>query len=279
MTRHGAPPSRPIEGGAVEADVATTIRALETPEELEGCVREQRETWGEDYKDIVPAAILQVAQKVGGVAAGGFVDDALVGFVFGLTGIRNGRLAHWSHMLAVQPEFRNHGIGRRLKEFQRARALALGVEVMNWTFDPLVARNAHLNLNRLGVSVEEYVPNMYGDTGSALHRFGTDRFIVHWPLTATPSRPAPPLEHLESLPVVDPGVAPTAARVRIEIPHDAEAMFMGAPEEALAWRERTRRAFLSCVAAGYRVERFHREPGTDRCFYVMASAAAEEERS
>jgi chorismate synthase len=276
MKRDARPGSLAQGTRSLKADVDVTIRALHTLEEFEGCVREQRATWGEDYRDVVPAAILQVARKVGGVVAGAFVDDALIGFVFGLTGLRHGRLVHWSHMLAVHPELRDHGIGRRLKEFQREQVLALGVEIMNWTFDPLVARNAHLNLNRLGVQVEEYVPDMYGDTGSQLHRFGTDRFIVSWRLTDSGLRPESPSVGLASLPLVELGAAPTAARVRIEMPHDVEAMFVAAPDEAVRWRERTRAAFQSCVSRGYRVEGFHREPGTDRCFYVMASDAAGE---
>lgn len=263
-------PSLEEDPSAAEpAELPVEIHALHTHVELTGCVRLQRETWGEDYNDIVPASILQVAQKVGGVSAGAFLGEALVGFVFGLTGIRNGNLVHWSHMLAVEPELRNHGIGRHLKEYQRAEMLARGVSVMNWTFDPLVARNAHLNLNRLGVSIEEYVPDMYGDTGSALHRFGTDRFIVSWPLAASPPRPAPVTAALADLPIVGADTIPTAPRVRIEIPHDAEAMFAHAPADAVAWRQRTQRAFLSCVARGYRIAGFYCEPHTQRCFYLL----------
>src|SRR5690606_28979184 len=102
--------------------------------------------------------------------------------VFGLTGLEHGRLVHWSHMLAVRPEWRDLGVGTRLKAYQREAVARLGVEVIYWSFDPLMARNAHLNLNRLGARVAEYVEDMYGATGSTLHAgLGTDRLVVVWP--------------------------------------------------------------------------------------------------
>src|SRR5581483_6808097 len=140
------------------------------------------------FSERVPAALLKVAQRIGGIAAGAFAPDGrIVGFVFGLTGIENGEIVHWSDMLAVHADFRDHGIGRHLKEFQRATLAPLGVTRIYWTFDPLVARNAHLNLNRLGARVVEYVPDMYGaETSSSLHRgVGTDRFVVAWSINGT----------------------------------------------------------------------------------------------
>src|SRR5690606_23276161 len=104
-------------------------------------------------------------------------------FVFGLTGLRAGRPSHWSDMLAVRPEMRGRGLAIELKRFQRDEVLALGVEEMLWTFDPLRAGNAHLNLNKLGAVARAYRPDMYGATGSPLHDgIGTDRFVAFWPL-------------------------------------------------------------------------------------------------
>lgn len=160
------------------------IRPLRGLEECRACETLQRRIWGEEFSELAPASLQRIAQKVGGVASGAFhPDEGLVGFVFGLTGVRDGEPVHWSHMLAVRRDFRDRGLGRRLKEHQRELLLAEGVETAFWTFDPLVARNAHFNLNRLGVRVEEYVPEMYGETGSPLHRgLGTDRFLVAWDL-------------------------------------------------------------------------------------------------
>ena len=159
------------------------VRPLESHKELSACVVLQKRIWGEDYEDVVPASVLKVSQNVGGVALGAFLNGkGPLGFVYGLTGVREGHLTHWSHMLGVLKEHRGKGIGQRLKQAQREWLVARGVIEMRWTFDPLVSGNAHFNLNCLGVRVHRYVPEMYGDTGSALHSFGTDRFIVHWDL-------------------------------------------------------------------------------------------------
>src|SRR5918992_2793137 len=160
------------------------IRPLRTTDELLACVELQRATWGDAFADLVPASILKVSQRVGGVAAGAVDGDGrLLGFVFGLTGIERGRIVHWSDMLAVRADARDLGLGRLLKEYQRDAVRALGGTVVYWTYDPLVARNAHLNFNKLGVRVVEYVEEMYGETDSDLHRgLGTDRFIVAWPV-------------------------------------------------------------------------------------------------
>lgn len=243
------------------------LRALKTHADLNAAVELQRLTWGADYTDCVPASILKVSQLVGGVSAGAFAADGrLVGFVYGLTGVREGRLVHWSHMLAVLPEYRNHGVGRRLKEFQRDALRPTGVEKIEWTFDPLVARNAHLNLNRLGATVDAYVPDMYGDTGSALHAFGTDRFIVSWPVTE--ATPAPSLAQLpdswQRAPSLDGG-EPVGPVVRIEIPRDVESM---AAVDARVWRGETRGAFVRALASGYRVVAF--VPGSPTCSYILS---------
>src|SRR3970040_1620502 len=162
---------------------AILIRPLSSAEELAQGVAIQRLTWGDEFTEVVPATILQICQKVGGVAAGAFDrNDQMLGFVFGLTGVHHGRLVHWSHMLAVTPEARGLGLGKRLKLYQREMLLQMGVVEVRWTFDPLVAQNANLNINALGTDMERYVPEMYGNnTGSDLHSgLGTDRLVALW---------------------------------------------------------------------------------------------------
>ena len=165
------------------------VRDLAGHAELEAAVVLQEETWGEGFHERVPPSTLLVAQKLGGVVAGAFAPGgALVGFVFGMTGVRHGQLVHWSDMLAVRPEWRGHGVGQALKRFQRERCRALGIATIFWTFDPLAARNARLNLNRLGARVDDFVPDMYGaNTGSPLHDLGTDRLVASWPVAAEPA--------------------------------------------------------------------------------------------
>lgn len=263
------------------------VRQLRTHDEFVRCVELQHDVWGASFTERVSVGMLKVVQRIGGIAAGAFEEDGrLVGFVFGLTGVEGGRLVHWSDMLAVRERLRDHGIGRRLKEFQRDTVRKLGVSRIYWTFDPLVSRNAHFNLTRLRAQVVEYVPDMYGgETNSALHRgVGTDRFIVAWDIEgashgvagddaangASPGSDAPVLnpvgdDGLPALPNVD-GQVP--ATVRIAVPEAIEQVQSQSVESAARWRATTRRAFTWALAQGYHVSAFVRDDGAHYGFYV-----------
>ncbi|GJG89182.1 hypothetical protein tb265_43630 [Gemmatimonadetes bacterium T265] len=273
---------------------AVVVRRVETLAEYHACVAIERETWGADFREYVPATILMVAQKLGGVVAGAFAPDgALLGFVFGMAGTLDGRPVHWSDMLAVRPGARGARVGERLKHFQRDLARAAGAVAMYWTFDPLVARNAHLNLARLGARVVEYVPNMYGDdTGSVLHAgLPTDRLIARWDLTradgaaadgAAPDAAAPDGDGARARhgPVVTavardgtPGFAPAppeAGFVRIAVPPDFLDL---SPGLRGAWRAAVREAFLAYLARGYEVTGFRRAAGDALPYYELERAA------
>ena len=158
------------------------LRDLDGFGDFDAVVRLQREVWGGDYDDVVPRSLFVVAVKTGGILVGAD-DDAgrLVGFVFSMPGIRHGHAIQWSHMLAVSPAARGHALGLRLKLAQRDRAIARGCDLVEWTYDPLLAGNAHLNVRRLGSVVEAYVDDVYGASTSPLHAGSpTDRFIASW---------------------------------------------------------------------------------------------------
>lgn len=268
---------------------AFEIRPLRAHKEYLACVALQDATWGANFSERVPAAILKVSQRIGGVTAGAFDgDDRLMGFVFGMTGVENGRLIHWSDMLAVQPEARDSGLGNRLKLYQRDAVRAIGVSVIYWTFDPLVAKNANLNFTKLGVRALEYVRDMYGaDTDSVLHRgVGTDRLIVAWdigePEQRTSSERDPRrLLQVESAPVInregfripDSGFLHSGAEspnfARIQIPLDIQRVQAESLESAAAWRESSRSAFLAAFAAGYEIAGFYPDRHADAGYYVM----------
>jgi predicted GNAT superfamily acetyltransferase len=255
-------------------DDGIVIRPLASIADYDEAVALQDETWGAGFSDRVPAAILRVGQKVGGVSAAAFdADGRMLGFVFGLTGVRDGRLVHWSDMLAVREHARGKHLGERLKIYQRDVLRDIGVQTMFWTFDPLVARNAHFNLNRLGASIADYVPNFYGaNTGSILHGgLPTDRLVAEWELTAHTAAPARSANgtggRYEDVPrtaIVEGGEPrgivplPDTARVYVPIPRDIETVLSSDAGVALSWRLATRDAIMHYLARGYRVTAFHR---------------------
>ena len=255
----------------------TTFRPLSSLPDYEACIELQRLTWGRDFSDVVPLSILKITQKAGGIAAGAFSQEGqMLGFVYGLAGYEGGRAFHWSHMLAVDPQARDLGLGTRLKLYQREVLLPLGIEEVRWTYDPLEARNAHLNFNHLGAGVAEYVEDMYaGELWSDLAKgIGTDRFIVSWKIAservtrALADRRVGSEAPFREAPVTDQELA-EAPRVQVEIPENVQALKEQDLDAAAAWRASTRRAFEHYLAQGYRVEVFYRDPAEKRCFYGL----------
>ncbi|HLO01115.1 MAG TPA: GNAT family N-acetyltransferase [Pyrinomonadaceae bacterium] len=138
------------------------IRECVTIDELDSCVRLQRDVFGLPDLEISPRRHLIVSRQAGGWTLGAFVDEHLVGFVHHLAAVRGSEIFGYSHMMAVHPGFQNQGVGARLKWAQRERALREGRGFIRWTWDPMQARNAHFNLNRLGVTANTYAENFYG---------------------------------------------------------------------------------------------------------------------
>jgi len=141
--------------------------------------RIERQIWGEDIT--VPTPIFVVADHTGGQVLGAYDGDKMVGMTLALAGIRGSSRFLHSHMTAVLPEYQNHGVGRRLKLFQRQDALKRGIGLVEWTFDPLELKNAHFNFSRLGAVARRYIPDCYGVTESPLHAgLPTDRLVAEW---------------------------------------------------------------------------------------------------
>ena len=275
-SRDGATPSLIAE----RADIR--IRPI-TPPDYQACVDLQEEVWGPGYADTVPGSLLQVTAYVGGIVLGAFTTTGeLAGFLYGLTGVVDGEIVHWSHLLGVRDATRNLGVGRMLKEAQRAELARRGVQRMSWTFDPLVAKNAHLNLNRLGARVLKYVPDMYGTTSSPLHYgLATDRLIVSVDTSAAPPVEQPPVEQ-PPVPVLslEPQSGDLAMKdgelppsVRIEIPTNIRLVIEQSLATAVAWRQSVRGSFQWALGNGYDVTGLYREPVTSRSFYTLAKRA------
>jgi chorismate synthase len=273
------------------------IRPFASIEDYRVCLALQEETWGKGFSERVSPAILKVAQILGGVSSGAFASDGrLVGFVFGLTGPKDGEVVHWSDMLAVRPELRDAGLGRKLKAYQRTEVLSRGIEKMLWTFDPLRSRNAHLNVTRLGAVVREYAVDMYGDTDSPLHRgIGTDRFVALWLLTSSrvEERIAALDQRSAELPVsvdshapfalaaeqggawprpAEPRLSLRSDAVRVSIPADVGSLMEDDLPLAVSWREATRATFVHYLGHGYEVREFER--GATVSTYQLNRSAA-----
>ena len=159
-------------------DSGVEIRKCRTLEDFEGAVEIQHRIWGGDQ--VVPVPIFVVAAHSGGQVLGAFEEGRMIGFTLAFAGVREGYYLH-SHMAAVVPELRDRGIGRRLKLAQREDALARGIQLIEWTFDPLESKNAYFNLKKLGAIARRLIPNCYGITKSALHHgLPTDRLVAEW---------------------------------------------------------------------------------------------------
>jgi predicted GNAT superfamily acetyltransferase len=259
--------------------MSLSFRDLTTLDDFAAVVNLERRIWGPGYEDVVPVPILAVTVKRGGILVGAFDGDRMVGFVYSMAGLKDGRPTQWSHMLGVAEEYRDAGLGFRLKLLQRERALAMGLDLVEWTFDPMQAANAHLNFAKLGVIVEEYEENAYGESASPLHAGNpTDRFVAEWwirkphverrvalsgPFVLESSeiadaRPANRMRAAgEWLECAGVDLSLDVRRLTVQIPVGFTDMLSRNPELALAWRLRTREIFTTYFARGYRAVDFH----------------------
>jgi predicted GNAT superfamily acetyltransferase len=255
-----------------------TYRDLVSLQDFAAVVELERQIWGPGYDEVVPVPILAVSVHRGGILIGGFDGDRMIAFVYSLPGIKDGKPTQWSHMAGVVAEYRNAGLGLALKMLQRERTLAMGLDLIEWTYDPLQAMNAHLNFAKLGVVAQEYAENIYGESSSPLHQGNpTDRFVAEWwirtPHVARRLEPAGPLtlrtsELADAVPVnrttptgewlesVDVDLSLDARRLLVEIPMGFTDMLARAPELALAWRICTRAIFTTYFDRGYRAVDF-----------------------
>lgn len=258
-------------------------RDLSTLEEFGAVVELERVIWGPGYTDVVPVPILAVTVHRGGILIGAFDETQptapMIGFVYSLPGIKHGRPTQWSHMLGVLDAYRNDGIGYRLKLLQRDKALTMGLDLIEWTYDPMQAMNAHLNFTKLGVVVAEYAENVYGESASPLHKGNpTDRFVAEWWIRQTPVPCDLTGVALANLSVpsgewhdcADLRIDLEAPRIAVEIPTGFTEMLTRAPALALAWRMATRRIFTTYLGRGYKVVGFVLDRQARNGTYLLA---------
>ena len=229
------------------------IRSCDTLGELESCVELQRHVWGYSDAELVPIPILIIAHKTGGHVLGAFDDDKLAGFALGFAGHHAGIPYVHSHFLAVLPEYRDRGVGRALKLQQREHCLRQDIHLIEWTFDPLEIKNAHLNIIRLGSIIRKFIPNLYGVTSSRLHgNLPTDRLVAEWRLGSPRVKATlagnPPL--------------PQASAIRVSLPRDIAQMRQDDPAAARTIQSELRRDFTHHFSRGYAVTGFQLEDST-----------------
>ena len=263
------------------------IRPLRTLADFEGCVRIQRDVWGHADLDITPVHNFRISVETGAILLGAFSGRRLVGYVYSFPALLDGAVCQHSHHLAVVPGFQRRGLGFALKRAQWREALRRGFRLMTWTYDPLKARNANLNLHALGAIGRRYLDDFYGPTPSLVLGPGlpTDRLLIEWPIATkrvrdrmAGRRPAPlDPERLPQAVQAAPGgayprIVPrrpdlrrTDARLLVELPRDIRDL-RGVPGLVGRWQGVVRSALKRYFAAGYRLDDFI---AGERAFYVL----------
>jgi predicted GNAT superfamily acetyltransferase len=276
------------------------LRILEDPAEMAAVEGLQRIVWPGSETDVIPAHLLRAITHNGGLLIGAFLKERLVGFVLGFPGLEftpdGPRPKHASHELAVDPEFRNQGVGFALKRAQWQMVRHQGVDHITWTFDPLLSRNAYLNITRLGAVCSTYLREFYGEMRDGLNAgLPSDRLLMDWWINSTrvwrrlskrARRPLDLANYLAAganianparlaasgLPQPAEETAPAGAAVMlVEIPADFQALRTADPGLALAWRLHVRGLFESLFRDGYLATDFvHLRGAQPRSFYVFS---------
>jgi predicted GNAT superfamily acetyltransferase len=243
------------------------IREVSSIEEYDACIRLQRDVFGLPDLEISPRRHLIVSRMAGGWTLGAFDAGTLVGFVHHLAAVSGERIFGYSHMMAVAPEYQNRGVGARLKWAQRMRALSEGRDFIKWTFEPMRARNAHFNLNRLGVVIREYAINFYGtdystnpaEKAAGISGMGSDRLFANWDLNS------PRVKALAA------GVEyPLGAPDRVvEIPANFSELLKSDPEAGKHEQLRVREEFLNALGEGLVCRAFQRDAERPRYLFYQ----------
>jgi predicted GNAT superfamily acetyltransferase len=287
-------------------ETTVKIRPLSRAADLEEILNIQRRVWGHGETDLTPAHQFRITVRLGAILLGGWIGRRLAGFVYSFPAVFEGRNVQHSHLLAVLPEDQGRGVGRSLKWAQRDRAIELGYDLITWTFDPLQAKNANLNIHSLGAVTRTYWRDFYGAQEALVLGPGirTDRFLVEWPIKSgrvagrragvapitVPPDPAYALAAKnESQAPGRPGRAGRAKAevpprpgkpdlalggkiILVEVPRAVNAL-RDHPDVIATWQKGLRSALEHYLARGYVVDDFIFGA---RSFYVLRHAPAEE---
>jgi len=238
-----------------------TIRILTEMRDFEKCVNLQRDTWGWADLDLLPARFLVVQHHIGGLLLGAFEGDRMIAFLNAIPGIRNG-MPYWhSHMLAVAREYWNSGVGSELKIAQRDHARVRGIRLIEWTFDPLESKNAHINIEKLGVIIRRYYVNHYGQTTATLQQgLDSDRIIAEWWIDRTRTTLNRTSQDLR----------------RVFIPADIQSLKNQSMASARDVQQRVREQFLKNIEADYYVAGFERSDEWSAYLFVSGASRVDQ---
>jgi predicted GNAT superfamily acetyltransferase len=225
------------------------IRQLFHLDEFQDVLRLQKVIWGFDDVELLPLRFLVVVSKVGGHVFGAYDGDHMVAFCFAIPGIKPGNVPYLhSHMLGTLSDYRDLGIGRKLKLRQREDALARGIQLIEWTFDPLEVKNAFFNIERLGAIVRRYNENQYGFTASPLHGgLPTDRCYAEWWIDSPRVKT-----------ILSGGAVEASPQLRIAYPSDIARIRAEDNQRARAIQQQNAEKFMSAFSQGLAVTRFER---------------------
>ena len=235
------------------SEPAIGIRELSTIEEFRDAVHLQQVIWGFEEIELLPVRLFVVASKIGGQSLGAYDGERMIGFALAIPGLKPGGKTYLhSHIAGVLPEYRNYGIGRRLKLRQREDAISRGVDLIEWTFDPLEIKNAYFNIERLGAVVRRFVRNQYGVTTSKLHGgLPTDRCIAEWWLKT---------ERVNVIADGGPYVRPEAA-ARVPVPVEIADLRSSNPKRAKEIQAKVSDGFEENLGKGLTVIGMERSDG------------------
>jgi len=257
----GAGQAKPVSAGAI------VVRPCHGLAEFERCVELQLAIWGGAELDAVPLPVFVITAEMGGQVLGAFDGARMIGFTLAFPGLHRQKPFLHSHMTAVLEEFRDRGVGRQLKLFQRSEALGRGIKLVEWTFDPLELRNAHFNIVRLGAIARRILPNHYGITSSPLHAgLPTDRLLAEWHLNSP--RAVARAEGKEST-----RRASSNAKL-VFVPANIGELKRTDPREAEKIQSRVREEFQHWFAEGYAVLGLENTP--QGASYILETHASPE---
>ena len=273
-----------MEASRDEAEGAgITIRRLNSREEFEEFGRVEMRVWGGQYPP--PPELLRAIADNGGLVLGAFHGEKMIGILLGFTGFNKGRIYHYSHQTGVLAEYRDKGIGFMLKMAQRNEVIKMGLDLIIWTFNPLMARNAFFNVGKLGAVVRCYMRNYYGLMNDELNRgIPTDRVVAEWWINSRrvngwrPIKISDPLQYPQVIVTAPVQESPYRLPVKImkstsdplmlEIPADLLSLRNTLGESAInAWVNAYRDAFDFLLGENYHATDV--VSANERVFYVF----------